>query len=752
MSTVRIREIESTGLDGWDALVRRYDQHRVVHTQSWVESLEAAGCGRPLYLAFEQQGEVVGCMPGLLSSVGGYRLFGSPLAGWQTVSMGPLYDASRVTTVELLAPLIDHLERRHQVSYIEILSRDLDHDAMHAYGFEGRPVPTWRARLHPGDEARTLRGLTENARRNIKRARRLGLVVRIEDDESFVAEHYQQLRQVYRRGGHGIPFGRQRIRACFASMKRSGHLLAISVYLPCGRVCIASGMFLMEGRELLLWTWAHHPRYRWYRATELMTWTAMQHGIAAGCESFDLMGRGDFKKKFGAELDETKMRWLRGRPQWLMRGRDFAEVVLRGKHRVSGQVARLVGRALDPVDWRSNGSRRPEACVMGDVDLVRALGLAGIRAVVVAPPGAPCRFSRSTRACLAWSDPCDQQAELVEALIDYSSLQPEPPVLFYQEDRTLLLLSRNRERLGRAFRFVLPRQELVEQLVDKAKFQKLADCLDLPVPPARTLVPAHEPPPADLEFPLILKPLTRRPEQWEPLAGGGKAARIDSAAALRAFWPDLAAAQVTVLAQALVPGEENRIESYHVYVDEGGNVVAEFTGRKIRTSPRAFGDSTALETTASPDVAELGRDIVRRLNLHGVAKLDFKRGPDDRLHLLEVNPRFTLWHHLGARGGVNIPALVYGDLAGRPRPAVAQARPGVRWCKVWRDRAAARQNDVPLLDWLYWVIGCEAKSALAWDDPMPLLGAGLQRWMARVTRSNGATSGQPDKGGEWHDH
>ena len=35
---------------GWDALVRRFDHHRVVHTRAWLRSLEASGCGRPLYL------------------------------------------------------------------------------------------------------------------------------------------------------------------------------------------------------------------------------------------------------------------------------------------------------------------------------------------------------------------------------------------------------------------------------------------------------------------------------------------------------------------------------------------------------------------------------------------------------------------------------------------------------------------------------------------------------------------------------
>ena len=139
--------------------------------------------------------------------------------------------------------------------------------------------------------------------------------------------------------------------------------------------------------------------------------------------------------------------------------------------------------------------------------------------------------------------------------------------------------------------------------------------------------------------------------------------------------------------------------------------------------------------TDSPEVTSLGRDLVRRLGLRGVAKFDFKRAPDGRLYLLEVNPRFTLWHHLGARAGVNIPALVYADLAGLPRAHVQTARAGVRWCKPWGDVAAAHAAGVPFLKWLPWALSCEAKRVVAWDDPMPFVRGMLWRVMSRVPRS-----------------
>jgi len=81
---------------------------------------------------------------------------------------------------------------------------------------------------------------------------------------------------------------------------------------------------------------------------------------------------------------------------------------------------------------------------------------------------------------------------------------------------------------------------------------------------------------------------------------------------------------------------------------------------------------------------------------------------------------------------VNIPALVYADLVGEPRPrnATGPARAGVRWCKPWHDVLAARATGVSLRTWIPWMLSCEAKRAVAWDDPLPLLRAFLHRSFA----------------------
>jgi len=380
--------------------------------------------------------------------------------------------------------------------------------------------------------------------------------------------------------------------------------------------------------------------------------------------------------------------------------------------------------------------RRPLACVMGDMDLLRPLGLARIPCAVVARPGAAPRFSRFAHAALPWVDTWEHADEQVDTLLRFASAQRERPVLFFQEDRELLLVSRHRERLRVAFRFIIADASMVEDLVDKGRFQSLARRLDLPVPAAQPLDLTQRPTREnfDVPFPILIKPLTRRTDHWAPIGGPGKALQVDTIEALQQLWSRVASANVPVLAQQLVPGPETDVESYHVYLDEQRSIVGEFTGRKIRTWPPHYGHSTALIITDSAEVAELGRAVLRRLDLRGVAKLDFKRGRDGRLYLLEINPRFTLWHHPAAVAGVNVPALVYGDLVHLPRPAMGRARAGVRWCKLWQDGPAARAAGVPLTRWLPWALGCEAKSAWSWDDPLPLPAAAIWAALHRLAR------------------
>jgi predicted ATP-grasp superfamily ATP-dependent carboligase len=374
----------------------------------------------------------------------------------------------------------------------------------------------------------------------------------------------------------------------------------------------------------------------------------------------------------------------------------------------------------------------PLALVLGDMDLVRALALAGIRSALFAPPHEPARLSRSVVARLPWHDHWRAPEEAADEVARFAAGCPEPPVLMPQSDGDLLFVSRHRERLSACCRLLLADAETVEDLVDKHRFARLSERLGLPTPPARA-VDARERrvEELDLRLPVVVKPLLRDSGRWGLVEPHAKAVHVGSRDQLVALWRLLEQTGVGVLVQEAVEGPESAIESYHAYVDSGGRFVAGFTGRKIRTWPLRYGHSTSVVTTDAADVARQGREVLERLALRGVAKVDFKRDREGVLHLLEVNPRFTLWHHPAAVAGQNIPALVVADLTGRPRPGFGAARPGVRWCLPHADLRAARAEGVRVRAWLAFLRSCEARSGLAADDPLPFFPGAVWRRVAR---------------------
>lgn len=377
---------------------------------------------------------------------------------------------------------------------------------------------------------------------------------------------------------------------------------------------------------------------------------------------------------------------------------------------------------------------QPLAVVIGDMDLVRPLGLANIPVVAAGPTGTETRWSRHTCGGIDLPDLWTEPEGTVQALIAFAERQLSRPVLFYQKDPALLTISRYRDVLSDHYHFVVPDSDLVENLVDKNRFRDLAEHHDLPVPP--TVIVTGGTTDSDLEslrYPLIAKPALR--DQWEnawfKIADGAKAQRIDNDEQLQSLLQHPLMAETVLVLQELITGPEREIWSYHCFIDDQRTIRGEFTGRKIRTRPITYGQSTAVEVVSSPPVAEIGRRILKAVDFTGVAKVDFKRGPDGKFYLLEVNPRFSLWHHPGAAAGVNIPELVYRQLLGHSSSNAQQARPGVTWCQAWNDISAANEHGLARGRWLRFALGANTRRALHLDDPGAALGALRHQVMRR---------------------
>src|SRR3990170_6952361 len=124
--------------------------------------------------------------------------------------------------------------------------------------------------------------------------------------------------------------------------------------------------------------------------------------------------------------------------------------------------------------------------LLGGLNIVRALGLAGIPVIIASSERrTPSMASRYCRGVIGLPPIAEREA-YVEALVRAGralAVQHGAPVpLFYDNDDRLALVQDCRAALAPHFALLLNEPELGDALLEKSRFQALAECCAPPVP------------------------------------------------------------------------------------------------------------------------------------------------------------------------------------------------------------------------------------------------------------------------------
>ena len=388
------------------------------------------------------------------------------------------------------------------------------------------------------------------------------------------------------------------------------------------------------------------------------------------------------------------------------------------------------------------GSRVP-VLLLGGVNLVRCLGLAGIPAIVASPdPTEPAFASRYCRGSVV-IPPYDHPKAVNRLLALGEKLRAiagrRIPLMCGSDD-ALKLLCAHRDRLQRHFVMLLNEPAVATALIDKERFQALAAKRGLPVPREFRWDGKGALRLAGAEVEVLVKPKTK--VDWhdshlhDRLFGAGGKARIFANGQEAMADPGVAHFREQLAFQEYIPGDDRSLWSYHGFADEHGKVLAAFVGRKIRTDPPLTGESAFIEIAEDAALGALGREIAARLPLRGAFKMDFKQDPrDGRWLLLEINARFNLWHYLGARNGLNLVQVAYDYLLDRVRPRAPAAATTYRWLSLeldWRAcRALRKSGELTFGRWIASIaLSRNVFDLFSWRDPGPW----VRFWRMRVSR------------------
>jgi predicted ATP-grasp superfamily ATP-dependent carboligase len=382
------------------------------------------------------------------------------------------------------------------------------------------------------------------------------------------------------------------------------------------------------------------------------------------------------------------------------------------------------------------------------VAAARSLSIAGhVVAVGAHTSWSKAGWSRACRSTFTYAAPQHDADGFVEGIVEEAEREQGTLVLPMTE-RTTLPLSAQRERIFKAGgRLVLPPHETVLRAFDKQQTTRLAASLGVRVPRTQLVGDRVEAQQVarSISFPAVLKP--RASEEvnahGNTIATGPPVYARDAEEFLAAY-EHLSGRALSVLAQEFVEGTG---VGYFALM-HAGELRAEFAHRRIRdVRPTGSGSSVRESIRPDPALREAALSILRALQWHGVAMVEFRVRADGTPVFLEVNGRFWNSLPLAVYAGVDFPGLMARMVL---RDDVEQQAPGYRvgvrcrWLlgdfrhllEVWRGAPNEYPGAYPprlaaLKDFLVPVRGTFHDNFML-SDPLPELGDWLDFALRRL--------------------
>lgn len=316
--------------------------------------------------------------------------------------------------------------------------------------------------------------------------------------------------------------------------------------------------------------------------------------------------------------------------------------------------------------------------------ITRSLGKAGHTVIVGSTTIRS--LAGSSRYCssrIRYPDPERYGESFVKYMADYIAHEAID-VLLPVTDITTMTIGANRDRIPAFCAMPFPDIDTVRTVADKAAMMRLAEKLDVDIPLSLTINTATDVDPSDpgLRYPVVIKPFKSRVETGEGWIYTGVTYAHDAKELVRILSGLDPRIYPVILQEKIVgPGLGVCICARH------GETVAAFSHRRIREKPPSGGVSVLRESIAlDPLGLEFSKRMLRELNWHGVAMVEFKQDiRDGRPKLMEINGRFWGSLQLAIDAGVDFPRLLIESLDLPPPNPVLQYRTGIRTRWLWGD-------------------------------------------------------------------
>lgn len=352
--------------------------------------------------------------------------------------------------------------------------------------------------------------------------------------------------------------------------------------------------------------------------------------------------------------------------------------------------------------------------------VARSLARAGVSAWLLDADGH--RFEMRTRAARSLTLTDMHGPALIDELVRLGTTRfaGVRPVLLLTQEESVKLVSRERERLSPLYRFNLPPKALLEALLHKHGFQRLAEQFSCPIPALVRVGTAAELPTLErLRYPVVVKPGERHDGYGRQFK---KAYRVETAADAMELVGRILPVMADVVVQEWTEGPDSSIYFCLQYIDAQGEVTASFTGHKVRSWPPQVGGtaSCAPAPEAHAELSALTTKFFRDAGVTGMAAMEYKR--DARTGAFRmVEPtvgRTDYQAEVATLNGVNLPHAAYCGALGLSFPVPRLPSRSIAWRVRSEDVQSARAQRQRANS------GFEAMDKIVdaiwrWSDPMP---------------------------------
>jgi predicted ATP-grasp superfamily ATP-dependent carboligase len=296
---------------------------------------------------------------------------------------------------------------------------------------------------------------------------------------------------------------------------------------------------------------------------------------------------------------------------------------------------------------------------------------------------------------------------------------------FYHVDDFLLPVSRNRKNLEQQYLMNLPSPQIIECIADKFRQYTLALNVGIPVP--ETFFVENMDQVLEIKDRIPLPAFIKGAEVtlWRKTMGvASKGFLVSTQEEMIDTFKMIFERGANALVQELIPGPDTNHYKSSCYLSRKGEILLAFGLQKIRQQPVGFGFGCLVQSVDYPEMLALGEVFFTRIGYHGVGSAEFKLDlRDNKLKLIELNPRYWQQNALAEKCGMNFPLMDYMELTDQEPKAIHDYRPGVKWINIYSDiesyREYRQRGQLSFSQWLDSLKGEKLLSDLAWDDILP---------------------------------